>query len=68
MLLGVSEDVNFGGLSSNELLERMFIALHGAEIRGLYNRDISRYAGDESRADLALCSYLAFWGRTMICK
>ncbi len=61
MLSDVSERVNYGGLSCNELLERMFSSLHGAEIRGLYNGDVSRYGEDDSRADLALCSYLAFW-------
>ncbi|MBR0279199.1 MAG: hypothetical protein IJQ75_04385 [Synergistaceae bacterium] len=61
VLLDVSERVNLEGLSGNELLERMFSSLHGAEIRGLYDGDVSRYGGDDSRADLALCSYLAFW-------
>ncbi len=42
MLSDVSERVNYGGLSGNELLERMFSSLHGAEIRGLYNGDVSR--------------------------
>ena len=59
--LDVSGGVNFEGPAGNELLERMFCSLHGAEIRRLYGGDISGYGGDESRADLALCSYLAFW-------
>lgn len=61
VLSDVSERVNLEGLSCNELLERMFSSLHGAEIRGLYNGDVSGYGDDDSRADLALCSYLAFW-------
>ena len=61
VLSDVSERVNLEGLSGNDLLERMFNSLHGAEIRGLYNGDVSRYGEDDSRADLALCSYLAFW-------
>lgn len=61
VLSDVSGRVNLEGLSGNELLERMFSSLHGAEIRGLYNGDVSRYGEDDSRADLALCSYLAFW-------
>ncbi len=34
---------------------------HGDKIHSLFNGDISSYGDDESRADLALCSYLAFW-------
>lgn len=45
----------------NELLEIMFNSQHGEKIRSLFNGDISSYRDDESRADLALCSYLAFW-------
>lgn len=48
-------------LSDSELLEAMFNSRHGAEIRALFDGDTSRYDGDDSRADLALCSYLAFW-------
>ena len=61
------EDVNKGylcsydGIDDSELLERMFNSQHGAEIRALFNGDTSAYGDDESRADLALCSYLAFW-------
>lgn len=39
----------------------MFSSLHGEEIRRLFSGDVSGYGGDDSRADLALCSYLAFW-------
>ena len=55
------ERVVFDGGDGSELLERMFRSQHGAEIRALFSGDISAYADDESRADLALCSYLAFW-------
>ncbi len=48
-------------LSDSELLERMFNSRHGTEIRALFDGDTTKYDGDESRADLALCSYLAFW-------
>ncbi len=47
--------------SDDELLEKMFNSQHGAEIRALFGGDTSSYANDDSRADLALCSYLAFW-------
>lgn len=47
--------------TDNELLEKMFNSQHGVEIRALFAGDTSSYADDDSRADLALCSYLAFW-------
>jgi replicative DNA helicase len=49
------------GADDSELLERMLSSQHGVEIRALFGGDTSGYSGDESRADLALCSYLAFW-------
>ncbi len=51
-------DTLFG---DDELLDKMFASKHGAEIRALFSGDTSQYKGDDSRADLALCSYLAFW-------
>ena len=48
-------------VADNELLEIMFASQHGDKIRALFNGDILSYGDDESRADLALCSYLAFW-------
>ena len=44
-----------------EILEKMFNSRHGSEIRGLYDGNISAYGDDWSRADLALCSHLAYW-------
>lgn len=55
------ERVVFDGGDGSELLERMFRSQHGAEIRALFSGDTSGYGDDESRADLALCNYLAFW-------
>ena len=48
-------------LSDGELLEIMFNSQNGDKIRSLFSGDTSGYANDDSRADLALCSYLAFW-------
>ena len=45
----------------SDLWARMFNAKNGDEIRRLYNGDISDYANDDSRADLALCSHLVFY-------
>ena len=53
---GRSED-----LSDDALWERMFASAKGDEIRALHNGDTSGYGNDDSRADLALCSYLAWW-------
>lgn len=50
-----------GDESDNELWTRMFDSQNGAKIRALYSGDISAYDNDESRADLALCCYLAYW-------
>jgi len=36
-------------------------ARNGASFTKLWNGDTSEYDGDDSRADLALCSMLAFW-------
>ena len=48
-------------LSDGELLEIMFSSQNGEKIRSLFSGDTSGYANDDSRADLALYSYLAFW-------
>lgn len=50
-----------GSESDNELWGRMFDSQKGASIRALYNGDISGHDNDDSRADLALCAYLAYW-------
>ncbi len=39
----------------------LFTSKTGDKIKSLYNGDIADYDNDDSRADLALCSYLAFW-------
>lgn len=39
----------------------MFNSQHGREILALYQGDTSGYGDDHSRADLAMCSYLAYW-------
>jgi hypothetical protein len=49
--------------SDDQLLERMFAAQNGAKIKKLYDGDIRAYKNDESAADMALCSHLAFWTR-----
>ena len=50
-----------GETSTPEILARAFRAKNGAAIQSLWRGDTSAYGGDESRADLALCSYLAFY-------
>jgi hypothetical protein len=48
-------------LSDVELLDRMFAAANGKQVRALWDGDISAYPS-HSEADLALCNALAFWG------
>ena len=50
-------------LSDAEIVERAGRAKNGAIFSQLYNGDISRYNGDHSRADQALCNILAFYTR-----
>ncbi|MHB1038005.1 MAG: phage/plasmid primase, P4 family [Pirellulales bacterium] len=45
-------------LTDNELIRR---ASKNPRFASLWNGDTSDYSGDESRADLALCSHLAWW-------
>jgi putative DNA primase/helicase len=44
-----------------ELLTRARAARNGSDFERLWRGDTSAYAGDDSRADLALCGALAFW-------
>jgi hypothetical protein len=48
-------------LADTELLQKAMAARNGASFTKLWNGDTSEYDGDDSRADLALCSMLAFW-------
>lgn len=48
-------------LDDKVLLQKMFSAKNGAAVRTLYDGDTTAYGLDESRADLALLSHLAFW-------
>lgn len=47
--------------SVDELLRKAFAAKNGNSIFALYQGRIDDYANDDSSADLALCSKLAFW-------
>lgn len=48
-------------LTDRELWDKMFSSQHGREILALYQGNTSGYGDDHSRADLALCSHLAYW-------
>ena len=53
-------------LTDSEVLKKMFASKNGTKIRALHDGDVSTYGNDDSSADLALCSYLAFWtGRSI---
>lgn len=43
------------------LLRKMFGAKNGAEVLALWQGDTSKHNGDDSAADMALCTHLAFW-------
>lgn len=47
--------------STDELLRRAFRSANGESIERLYHGSTGEYGGDDSAADLALCSKLAFW-------
>lgn len=49
------------GRTASELLETAFNARNGASIKRLYDGDTSGYGNDDSSADLALASKLAFY-------
>ena len=48
-------------LSDRELLDKAMNAANGMQFARLYSGDTSAYDGDDRRADMALCSMLAFW-------
>lgn len=51
-----------GELTDDDLLEKARRAKNNVKFSKLFDHgDIADYAGDDSRADLALCSLLAFW-------
>ncbi len=57
----VTQTVVTNSIPNEEVLERMFNAKNGPKAKALYNGDTSDYKNDESSADMALCSHLAFW-------
>lgn len=48
-------------LSDAELLEKAQTAQNGMRFAALWAGDMTEYAGDHSRADMALCNLLAYW-------
>lgn len=48
-------------LTDQDALARMFRAKNGQKTEALYSGDISAHGNDDSKADMALCSHLAFW-------
>lgn len=48
-------------IDDTELLERMFNASNGADIKALYDGDVLRYGKDLSKADMGLLAHFAFW-------
>lgn len=52
---------SFLSASDEEVLQKAFASKKGASIRSLYDGDISDFDDNNSQADLALCSHLAYW-------
>lgn len=48
-------------LSDEMILRKMFAAKNGDDIKTLYDGGLDAYAGDASKADMALLMHLAFW-------
>ncbi len=48
-------------LEDSAVLRKMFSSKNGRKIEELYNGNTNDYNNDDSSADLALCSHLAFW-------
>ena len=47
--------------SDDELLSKMFTSKQGAEIKRLFDGDLSAHGGDHSAADMALVNHLCYW-------
>jgi putative DNA primase/helicase len=48
-------------LTDDDLIEKAKAAKNGAKFSRLWSGDTSDHGGDDSRADLALCTILSFW-------
>jgi putative DNA primase/helicase len=48
-------------IADADLIAKAMAAKNGSAFAALWNGDTSAHGGDDSRADLALCSHLAFW-------
>ena len=48
-------------IGDEEILQKMFSSKNGDKVKKLYDGDKSDYQNDDSSADMALCSHLAFW-------
>lgn len=57
-----ADAVGIISLTDEELLKKMFSAKNGAKVKALYEGDAQALVhGDDSVADAALCTHLAFW-------
>lgn len=57
----ITQTKNTLSLDDATVLSKMFASKSGDKIKSLYNGDIIAYNDDDSSADMALCSHLAFW-------
>lgn len=57
----VSQPMTVLSMDDSTVLNKMFASKNGAKIKALYQGDTTGYNEDDSSADMALCSHLAFW-------
>lgn len=57
----VTPGISAGLLCDTDVIAKAFTARNSAKFAALWSGDTSGYGGDQSRADEALCTMLAFW-------
>lgn len=53
----------YEGMKDEQIIDKMFAAANGEDVKKLYMGYTSAHASDGSKADMALCSHLMFWCR-----
>ena len=57
----ISPNRKITNFNDEEIIKMACSAKNGSEFEALYNGDMSKYLNDHSKADMAFCTYLAFW-------
>jgi hypothetical protein len=61
ILPSIQQPKVYNPIDDFDLIEKMFKAKNGSKLKALYDGDTSEYEKNDSNADMALCSHLAFW-------